>query len=212
MNMTHANTLTGRQALVRIAAGLALGLALAAAVASHGSASAAPAGTTPPGGSAASQLTVLQSGPIAAVPPSGVAAGLASASADSTSVRLLGTAADGGSGVTLYASARAGGGACNALANAKGAVGTSCIETIPPAGITLGASDSDGWMVYGFAADDVVGVDVVVGGKVQPAALLRNAYVAHLGTADLSAVAALIVHHADGTVDKVPNDLRAPGS
>ena len=47
----------------------------------------------------------------------------------------------------------------------EGGAGTICFETIPPEGITVGASDVDGWTLYGFAADDVVGVDVVLGGK-----------------------------------------------
>ena len=64
-----------------------------------------------------------------------------------------------------------------------------CIETIPPEGITIGASDIDGWTLYGFAADDVVGVDVVIGGKAQPATLLENAYAADLGSADLGEAA-----------------------
>ena len=87
-----------------------------------------------------------------------------------------------------------------------------CIESIPPEGITIGASDVDGWTLYGFAADDVVGVDVVIGGKAQPATLLENAYAADLGSADLSEAAVLVVHHADGSADTVPNNLRAPGS
>ncbi len=109
-------------------------------------------------------------------------------------------------------SVRSNGGACNALASAKGGVGTTCVDNLPPSGISIAASDAAGWTLYGFAADDVVAVDVFVDGKPQPATLLRNAYVADLGGADLSDATALIVHYADGTTGKVPNDLRAPGS
>jgi hypothetical protein len=87
-----------------------------------------------------------------------------------------------------------------------------CVETIPPEGITIGASDVDGWTLYGFAADDVVGVDVVIGGKAQAATMLQNAYAADLGPASLNEAAVLVVHHADGSANTVPNNLRAPGS
>jgi hypothetical protein len=208
--MTTHTKLTWRQASARIVASVALGAAIAAAIASHGSASAAKVDPSPPG-SAASQLGVLRTGPIDRSAPSGVAAGFGGASADADAIRLLGHNA-GGLGLSLYASANANGGACNALTNAKGAVGTMCFETIPPEGITIGASDVDGWTLYGFAADDVVGVDLVVRGKAQPATLLRNAYAADLGTSSVSDVEVLVVHHADGRSDTVPNTIRAPGS
>jgi hypothetical protein len=211
MMTSHTAKLTWRQASARIIASVAVGAVLAAAIASHGSASAAKVDPAPPPGSAASQLAVLRTAPIDSSAPSGVAAGFAGASADADAVRLLGHNA-GGLGLSLYAAARANGGACNALSNAEGAAGTVCVESIPPEGITVGASDIDGWTLYGFAADDVVAVDVVLGGKPQPATMLENGYAADLGSADLSDAAVLIVHHANGTVDTVPNTLRAPGS
>jgi hypothetical protein len=211
MMTTHPDKLTWRQASARIIASVALGAAIAAAIASsHGSASAARAEPVPPG-SAASQLGVLRNGPVDRTAPSAVAAGFDGASASTDAIRLLGRNA-GGVDLSLYGSARTNGGACHALINAKGAAGTMCVETIPPEGITIGASDVDGWTLYGFAADDVVGVDVVIGGKAQPATMLQNAYAADLGSADLGAAAVLVVHHADGSAVTVPNNLRAPGS
>lgn len=211
MMTTHPDKLTWRQASARILASVALGAAIAAAIASsHSSASAARAEPAPPG-SAASQLGVLRTAPVDSTAPSGVAAGFDGASASTDAIRLLGHNA-GGLDLSLYGSARKNGGACNALSNTKGAVGTMCVENIPPEGITIGASDIDGWTLYGFAADDVVGVDVVIMGKAQPATLLQNAYAADLGPADLSDAAVLVVHHADGHSDTVPNTLRAPGS
>jgi hypothetical protein len=211
MMTIHSNKLTLRQAVTRVAAGVALGSAIAVAIASLGSASAAKVDPGPVPGSAAASLSVLHTAPVEANPPSEVAVGFNGASALGDGVRLLGRNA-GGSGLDLYASARSNGGACNSLASAKGPAGTMCVQNIPPEGITLGASDAAGWTLYGFAADDVVGVDVVLNGKPQPAMLLRNAYAADLGTADLSAATELIVHHADGSVDTVANNLRAPGS
>jgi hypothetical protein len=211
MTTAGTNKLTLRQATLRILASVALGAAIATAIATtHGSASAARVDPAPPG-SAASQLSVLRTAPVDRTAPSGVQAGFAGASADADAVRLLGRNA-GGLGLSLYAAARVNGGACNALTNAKGAAGTMCFETIPPEGITVGASDIDGWTLYGFAADDVDSVEVVLGGKPQPATMLANGYAADLGQADLSDASVLIVHHSDGTVDMVPNTLRAPGS
>jgi hypothetical protein len=211
MTITHNNKLTWRQATLRIVASVAIGAAIAVGIASsHGSASAARVDPAPPG-SAASQLGVLRTDPVDGSAPSGVAAGFDGASANPDAIRLLGHNA-GGLGLSLYASARANGGACNALSNAKGAAGTMCFESIPPEGITVGASDVDGWTLYGFAADDVVGVDVVIGGKPQPATMLKNGYAADLGSAGLGDVSVIIVHHAGGAVDTVPNTLRAPGS
>ena len=208
---THSQKLTMRQAAGRVLASVALGGALAAAIVSFGvSASGAGVGPGDPG-SAAAQLAVLQSGPIVQSPPPDVAAGLGGASADTAAVRLLGANA-AGSGLDLYASARANGGACNALSNPKGGVGTQCVDDLPASGISLEAADAAGWMLYGFAADRVVGVDVVLDGTAQPATMLRNAYLADLGAGNLSDAKALIVHYADGTTGMVPNDLRAPGS
>jgi hypothetical protein len=209
--MTHTDKLTLRQAATRILASIALGAAVAAAIASHGSAAAAKVDPGPVPGSAAASLSVLRTGPAVAAPPSEVAVGFDGASAQIDGVRLLGRDA-GGTGLSLYATARAGGGACTALASGKGAAGTMCVQNIPPEGVTLGASDAAGWTLYGFAADDVVAVDVVIDGKPQAATLLRNAYVAHLGTASLEEATALVVHHSDGSVDTVANNLRAPGS
>ena len=211
MMTTHPSKLTLRQAVARVTASVAVGAAIAVAIASHGSASAARVDPAPTPGTAAAQLGVLQTGPVEASPPSEVAVGFDGASAQIDGVRLLGQNA-GGSGLSLYAAARANGGACNSLTSAKGMAGTICVQNIPPEGVTLGASDMGGWTLYGFAADDVVAVDVVISGKPQPAALLKNAYAADLGTANLSDATALLVHHADGTVDTVPNTLRAPGS
>ena len=181
MMTTHSHKLTPRQAAARIVASIALGAALAVAIVSFGvSASGAEVRSNNPG-TAAAQLGVLQNGPIAKSPPPDVAAGLASASADTAAVRVLGTNA-GGSGLDLYASARSNGGACNALANPKGGVGTQCVDDLPASGISLEAADAAGWTLYGFAADNVVGVDVVLAGKAQPATMLRNAYVADLGS------------------------------
>ena len=97
-------------------------------------------------------------------------------------------------------------------ATPKGGVGTQCVDDLPPSGISLEATDATGWTLYGFAADNVVGVDVVLNGKAQPATMLPNAYLADLGGASLNDATALLVHYADGTTGKVPNDLRAPGS
>jgi hypothetical protein len=210
MMTTHSHKLTPRQAAARIATSIALGASLAVAIVSFGvSASGAEVRSSNPG-TAAAQLAVLQNGPIAKSPPPDVAAGLGSASADTAAVRVLGTNA-GGSGLDLYASARSNGGACNALGNPRGGVGTQCVDDLL-AGISLEAADATGWTLYGFAADNVVGVDVVLAGRVTAAAMLRNAYVADLGSSDLSDAKALIVHYADGTTATVPNDLRAPGS
>ena len=189
---THSQKLTMRQAAGRVLASVALGGALAAAIVSFGvSASGAGVGPGDPG-SAAAQLAVLQSGPIVQSPPPDVAAGLDGASADTAAVRLLGANA--------------------ALSNPKGGVGTQCVDDLPASGISLEAADAAGWTLYGFAADRVVGVDVVLDGTAQPATMLRNGYLADLGAGNLSDAKALIVHYADGTTGMVPNDLRAPGS
>ena len=186
--------------------------AIAAAIAStHGSASAARADPAPPGyGGVAAQRPAYRPRSTRRA-PSGVEAGFAGASADADASGCSGHNA-GGLGLTLYAAARANGGACNALSNAKGAAGTMCFENIPPEGITISASDIDGWTLYGFAADDVVGVDVVLGGKPQPATMLKNGYAADLGPPTSAMRPCSIVHHADGSVDTVANNLRAPGS
>jgi hypothetical protein len=210
---THSHKLTLRQATARVVASIALGGAVAAVIVGFGvSASGAQVQPAAPG-TAAAQLGVFQSAQLArsAPPPADVAAGLASASADTTAVHELGANA-GGSGLDLYASERSNGGACNAFSSANGSVGTQCVDDLPPSGISVQASDATGWTLYGFAADDVVSVDVVLDGTAVPATMLQNAYVADLGGADLSDATALIVHYADGTTGKVPNDLRAPGS
>jgi hypothetical protein len=205
---TPHGKLTWRQAALRVAASVGLGLAIAAAMASHGSASAARVEPAPPGGTTASQLSVLRAGPIEQRPPSAVSAGLDGAGADLAAVRLLGRSGE----LSLYAAPRSNGGACHSLIDAKGAAGTACVEEIPREGITVGASDAAGWTLYGFAADDVIGVDVVLGGRPQPALLLANAYIADLGLSSLDDATALVVHHRDGTVSTVTNPLRVPGS
>lgn len=208
---THPSKLSLRQAGTRVVASIALGGAVAAAIISFGvSASGAQVQSSEPG-TAAAQLSVLRNGPIVANPPPDVSAGLASGSARADASRLLGANVDD-SGLSLFAAERSNGGACNALSSAKGGVGTQCVDDLPASGISLEASDAAGWTLYGFAADGVTAVDVVLAGRAQPATMLPNAYVADLGAADLSAVKALIVHYADGTSGSVPNDLRAPGS
>jgi hypothetical protein len=210
---TQSHKLTLRQAVARVGVSIALGGAVAAAIVSFGvSPSGAQVQSSGPG-TAAAQLGVLQGATSMKIspPPADVAAGLGSGSADSNAARLLGSNV-GGSGLSLYGAARSNGGACNALSSAKGGVGTQCVDNLPASGISLEASDATGWKLYGFAANNVVAVDVVLGGKAQPATMLPNAYVADLGAADLSDAKALIVHYADGTTGTVPNDLRAPGS
>jgi hypothetical protein len=203
--------LTRRQAVTRVIAGIAVGTALAAAIAGHAiSDSAAKVDPSPPG-TAAAQLGVLQAGPVERSTPAAVQAGLDGGSADTAAVRLLGRDVIG-SGSTLYASRRTNGGACNALSSAKGAVGTVCVDNLEPGGISISASDAAGWTLYGFAADNVVAVDVVLAGKTQPAKMLPNAYVADLGANALNAATALVVHHADGTAAIVPAGLQAPGA
>jgi hypothetical protein len=210
MMSTHSHKLTLRRAAARVVASAALGGVAAAAIVSLGvSSSGAQVDSAVPG-TAAAQLAVLRDGAVVKSPPPEVASGLEGGSADATAVRLLGANA-GDSGLDLYASARANGGACNALSNPKGGVGTQCVDNLT-SGISLGASDAAGWTLYGFAADSVVAVDVLLGGKTQPATMLRNAYIANLGAAGPSDAKALIVHYADGTTGIVPTDLRAPGS
>jgi hypothetical protein len=208
---SRTHRLTLRQASIRVLASVTLGGTLAVAIVSLGVASSSADVRSTGPGTAAAQLGVLRDGPIAKSPPADVSAGLGSASADTAAVRVLGTNA-GGSGLDLYASARFNGGACNVLSNPKGGAGTQCVDDLPASGITLEAADATGWMLYGFAADNVVGVDLLVAGAARPATMLRNAYVSPLGSADLSDVKALIVHYADGTAGAVPNDLRAAGS
>jgi hypothetical protein len=211
MPTPRTHVLTWRQALARVIASVALGTAVAAAIAVHGSSASAAKVDPAPTGTAAAQLSVLQRGPITQSPPSSVSAGLASGSADTAAVHLLGANVDG-LGISVYAAARANGGACSALDSAKGGVGTTCVDDLLPSGISLNAADAAGWLLYGFAADGVVAVDVLVAGKALPATMLPNAYVASLGASDLSGATLLVVHHADGTADTVANDLRAPGS
>jgi hypothetical protein len=210
--MTHptTHTLTRRQALARILASVALGIGLAAVIIVHGvSTSSARVDPGPPG-TAASQLTALQNAPIDATAPSSVQVGLADGSANADAVRMLGRNV-GGSGLNLYAALRSNGGACNALGADKGGVGAVCVDSLED-GISITASNAGGWLVYGFAADDVVGVDVIVGGKAQPAAMLVNAYAFELGATGLTAATALVVHHADGTDVTVGSGLQAPPS
>jgi hypothetical protein len=203
--------LTWRQALARVIASVALGAAVAFAIASHGSSASAAKVDPAPTGTAAAQLSVLQRGPITPNPPPSVSAGLGSGSADTSAVHLLGANVDG-LGLSVYAAVRANGGACAALDSAKGGVGTTCVDDLMPSGISLNGADAAGWLLYGFARDDVVGVDVLVAGKALPATMLPNAWVADLGSVALGDAKLLVVHHADGTADVVANDLRAPGS
>jgi hypothetical protein len=210
--MTHPNThtLTRRQALARILASVALGIGLAAAIIVHGvSTSSAQVDPGPPG-TAASQLTAVQKAPIDSSAPSAIQAGLADGSANADAIHLLGRNV-GGSQLSLYAALRSNGGACNALGADNGGVGTVCVDSLKD-GISITAADAGGWLVYGFAADDVVAVDVIVGGKPKPAAMLVNAYALELGAAGLAEATALVVHHADGTAVTVNSGLQAPPS
>ena len=208
---TRSSALSPRAAAARITAGVALGGALALAIVSFGVSTSGAVVQPGAPGTASSQLGALRAGPVAKGAPTDVSAGLGTGSADPASARLLGSNA-GGSGLDLYAAGRSNGGACNALTSAKGGVSTQCVDDLPPSGISLQASDATGWTLYGFAADNVVGVDVVLNGEAQPATMLRNAYVADLGASALGDASALIVHYADGTTAKVANDLRAIGS
>lgn len=212
MIKADSHQLAWRPSAARIVASIALGGALAALIVSHGiSASDAQVQPGGPPGTAAAQLSVLTNGPITKSPPSGVATGFAGASAQTDAIRVIATNV-GRLGLGMFASVRSNGGACTALSDAKGGVGTVCVDDLPASGITLSASDPGGWQLYGFAADDVVSVDVVLNGTAQPATMLANAYLADLGSFALSDAKALVVRHADGSVDTVANDLRAPGS
>ncbi len=209
MTHPHTHTLTRRQALARTLASVALGLSLAAVIIIHGvSTSSARVEPAPPG-TAAAQLTTLQNVPVDSAAPAAVQAGFADAGARTDAIRLLGSV--DGAGRSLYAALRPNGGACNAIAGAKGGVGSTCADTLQD-GISIAASDAGGWLVYGFAADDVAAVDVIVGGKPQAAAMLVNAYALDLGGADLAQATALVVHHADGTAVTVKSGLQAPPS
>jgi hypothetical protein len=210
--MTHppTHTLTRRQTLVRTLVSVALGIGLAAVIIIHGVSTSSARVEPAPAGTAASQLTTLQNLPIDSAAPAAVQAGLADGSARTDAIRLLGSAVDG-AGLTLYAALRSNGGACNALAGAKGGVGTTCVDALPD-GISIAASDANGWIVYGFAADDVVGVDVILDGKPQQSVMHPNAYTLDLGGADLAQATALVVHHADGTAATVKSGLQAPPS
>jgi hypothetical protein len=207
MTQPHSQTLTHRQALARILASVALGLGLAAVIIVHGVPTSSARVDPAPPGSAASQLTAMQRAPIDRAAPPAVQAGLADGSANAEAIRLLGSTIGGGR--SLYAALRANGGACNALATAKGGAGTVCSDTLQD-GISIAASDAGGWLVYGFAADGIVAVDVIVDGKPQPAVMLTNAYALDLGVADLAEATALVVHHADGTAVTVSSGLQAP--
>jgi hypothetical protein len=205
MSHPNAHSLTHGQALARVAVSIALGVAIAAAIVLHGVSTSSAGIEAAPPGTAAAELTAFQKAPVDRNPPADVQAGLAGGSARTDAVRVLGSVGDG----ALYAALRANGGACNALAAAKGGVGATCVDKLQD-GISITASNASGWVVYGFAADDVVAVDVVVDGKAQAASMLPNAYALDLGDADLGAASALVVHHADGTAVTVKSGLQAP--
>jgi hypothetical protein len=207
----HPRLLTRRQALARVVVSVVVGTLIATALIAHGVTSSHAGIPAGPPGDATEQLSVMQDGSVDQNAPAAVESGLGSASADSGAVHQLDGAGNGDS-VDMYAAPRSNGGACNALAGSDGTVGTTCSDNIPASGITVAASDSTGWVLYGFAADDVTGVDVVVDGTPQPATMLPNAYTADLGTHDLSEATSLVVHHADGTTDTVSNTLQAPPS
>jgi hypothetical protein len=207
----HPHLLTRRQALARVIVSVAIGTLIALALIAHGVTSSHADVQSGAPGDAAAQLGVLQQGPVDQNAPSAVEAGLGSAAADPDDVHQL----DGkgnGDDIDVYAAPQADGGACNAVAGTDGTVGTTCVDNIPATGITVAASDATGWIIYGFAANDVTGVDVVIDGTPQPATMLPNAYTADLGTHDLSEATSLIVHHSDGTTDTVGNTLQAPPS
>ena len=206
----RSHSLTSRQAAARILASVALGAAIAAAIVVNGvSASSAGVAVSRPG-TAAAQLSALRQAPVDRTAPAEVQAGLAAGSAGADDVRVLGRALGGGD-LTLYAAARADGGACHALGASKRGVGTVCVDKLQD-GISIAASDTSGWLVYGFAADDVRAVDVIVDGDPQPAQMLANAYALDLGARELGAATALVVHHADGTSSTVKSGLQAPPS
>jgi hypothetical protein len=210
--MTHPRhlTLARRRTVVRLLASVALGAALAAVIVVQGISASAAKLDPGPAGTAAAQLGSLRAAPVAGDAPPAVQAGLADGAADPAGVRLLGRGVAGGSSA-LYGAVRSNGGACNALGGAKGGVGTVCVDSLQN-GISIAASDAGGWLVYGFAADDVVAVDVVVGGKPEPAQMLTNAYALALGARDLGEATALVVHHADGSAESVRSGLQAPPS
>ena len=189
--------------------------AIAAAIADLGSsASAAKADPAPPG-TAASQLSVLRDGPIAQSPPRGVSAGFDGGSADT----------DG------RAPARSERGRSRSRPVRRGARQRRCVQrarqrrraasarpastTSRPSGITPRAPRMRrAGLLYGFAADDVVGVDVVAGRQ-------GTAGDDAAGTpivADLGAARPERRHGAHRASrrrhdrDTVANDLRAPGS
>lgn len=205
----HPHHLTRRQAAARVIVSVAIGTLIAVALITHGIANSHAGVQSGPPGDAAAQLSVLQDGAVDPNAPSAVESGLGNASANPDAVHQL-DGSGNGDDVDVYAAPRSNGGACNAVTDASGAVGTTCVDNIPPTGITVSASDSGGWVLYGFAANDVTGVDVVVDGTPQPAKMLPNAYTADLGTHDLSEATSLIVHHADGSTDTVSNTLQAP--
>jgi hypothetical protein len=207
----HPHLLTRRQALARILVSVAVGTLIAVILIGHGVASSNADVQTGPPGNAASQLGVLQDGTVDQNAPSAVESGLGNASADPADIHQL----DGqgnGNDVDIYAAPRSNGGACNAVAGTNGTVGTTCVNNIPASGITIDASDATGWVIFGFTADDVTQVDVIVDGQALPATMLPNAYTADLGTHDLSEATSLVVHHADGSTDTVSNSLQAPPS
>ena len=207
----HPHLLTRRQALTRVAVSIVIGSLIAVALIAHGVTSSHADVQPGPSGNAAAQLGVLQTGAVDQNAPSAVQSGLGNASADPSDVHQL----DGkgnGDNVDVYAAPRSNGGACNAVAGTDGTVSTTCVNSIPATGITVDASDATGWVLFGFAANDVTGVDVVVDGTPQPATMLPNAYTADLGGHDLSDATSLVVHHADGSTDTVANTLQAPPS
>ena len=196
---------------MRILVSARLGLGLAAVIIVHGvSTSSARVEPAPPG-TAASQLTALQTRARSTRPPlRRYRRGSPTARPDADAIHLLGSDIGGG-GLSLYA-ARALERRC--LQRPRGRQGRCrhhCADTLED-GISIAASDAAGWLVYGFAADGVVAVDVVVDGKPQPAAMLPNAYALGLGAAELGEATAFVVHHADGTVVTVSRGLQAPPS
>ena len=150
---------------------------LAAAIAGHGSLGLRRRARPGAPGTAAAQLERLTTARSRQSPPSGVSAGFAGASADTAAVRLLGANA-GGLGPQLYAAARANGGACNALSNAKGGVGTTCVDDLPPSGITPRAPRTRPAGRSTASPPTTSSASTSCSnGKAQPATMLPNAYV-----------------------------------
>lgn len=76
--------------------------------------------------------------------------------------------------------------------------------------VTVGDPDAEGSgeppLVWGLARNDVRRIDVEVGGQTYPATFARNAYFFQLtdSSVSTSAITAVVVKRADGTVQRIP--------